>query len=52
LPDASLKGLKVVNFSGQRLVSVNSGGWASHIADGDPHTELGDVEVIGKPRVG
>jgi F5/8 type C domain-containing protein len=38
LPDASLKGLKVVNFSGQQLVSVNSGGWASHIADGDPAT--------------
>jgi tetratricopeptide (TPR) repeat protein len=38
LPDASLKGLKVVNFSGQRTVSINSGGWASHIADGDPAT--------------
>jgi tetratricopeptide (TPR) repeat protein len=38
LPDARLQGLKVVNFSGQRLASVNAGGWASHIADGDPAT--------------
>ena len=38
LPDNRLNGLKVVNFSSQRLISVNAGGWASHIADGDPAT--------------
>jgi tetratricopeptide (TPR) repeat protein len=39
LPDASLKGLKVVNFSGERVFSAYSGGgYASHIVDGDPAT--------------
>jgi tetratricopeptide (TPR) repeat protein len=38
LPETRLKGLKVINFSGERLVSVNAGGWASHIADGNPAT--------------